>query len=155
MFKTFRFIDFKVYKDAKEFYKAILEETRKFPKEFLFDITSQLRRYSLSVVLNIAEGSAKKSDKDFNRFIEISLGSINEAVACLEISFEINLLNKQTFDSLILKAENITRQLGGFSKRLKISSCAIFNGYLLTVNCCAWLHHALARPSPTIYRHRR
>lgn len=119
MFKTFRFIDFKVYKDAKEFYKSILKETRKFPKEFLFDLTSQLRRCALSVVLNIAEGSAKKSDKDFNRFIEISLGSINEAVACLEISFEVDLLDKQTFDSLILKAENITRQLGGLSKKLK------------------------------------
>ncbi|MEK6539974.1 MAG: four helix bundle protein [Deltaproteobacteria bacterium] len=117
--KTFRFVDFQVYKDAKEFYKLIIKETSKFPKEFLFDLTSQLRRSALSVALNIAEGSAKKSDKDFNRFIEISLGSINESVACLEISFEIGLISKAVFNDLLLKAENITRQLGGFSKKLK------------------------------------
>lgn len=117
--RTFRFVDFQVYKDSKEFYKLVLENTRKFPKEFLFDLISQLRRSSLSVILNIAEGSAKKSDKDFNRFIEMSLGSMNESVACLEVSLEIGLLDKQTFDSLILKAENITKQLGGLSKKLR------------------------------------
>lgn len=116
--KTFRFVDFQVYKDAKEFYKIVLRETKKFPKEFLYDLTSQLRRSALSVILNIAEGSTKRSDKDFNRFIEISLGSINEVVARIEISFEANLINREIFNDLLVKAEDITKQLGGLSKKL-------------------------------------
>jgi len=70
------FLGFKVYQDAKYFYKVILKVTKNFPKIFDFELTSQLRRASLPVILNIAEGSAKESDKDFNRYIENSLGSI-------------------------------------------------------------------------------
>lgn len=107
--KTFRFVNFQVYQDAKQFYKIILEVISCFPKIFDFDLKSQLRRAVLSIILNIAEGSAKESDKDFNRYIENALGSVNEVVACLEISLEIGLINKQKFDGLIPMAESIAK----------------------------------------------
>ncbi len=118
--RVFRFLDFKVYKDAKKFYNRVIEITEKIPRKFDY-LVLQVRRSTLSVILNIAEGSAKKSDKDFNRYIENSLGSINEAVACLEIILEHKLITKEEFQELFLQAQEITKQLGGLSKKLKSS----------------------------------
>lgn len=82
-------------------------------------LSDQLRRSALSVILNIAEGSAKKSDKDFNRYIKNSLGSINECVAGLDIAFQERLISEEMFEKLVNMASEIAHQLGGFSKILK------------------------------------
>ena len=73
----------------------------------------------MSVPLNIAEGSAKSSDKDFARYLQNSLGSINEVVACLDISLEEKLINKTQFQKLSEESEIIAKQLGSFIKKLK------------------------------------
>lgn len=72
------------------------------------------------MILNIAEGSSKQSDKDFNRYIAISLGSVDETIASLEITFELKLISKKQFDYFFLAYENISKQLGGFSKFLRV-----------------------------------
>lgn len=92
--RTFRFLEFPVYKDGKDLYKRIILITRKFPREH-WELADQLRRAVLSVCLNIAEGSAKYSDKDFKRFIENALGSINESLACLDIALDNALIKRQ------------------------------------------------------------
>ncbi len=114
----FRFLDFKVYKDAKDFYKEIVVLTSKFPPKY-FELADQMRRSALSVILNIAEGSAKKSDKDFNRYIKNSLGSINECVAGLDVASGEGLISTEKLDRLLERAEQVANQLGGFSKFLK------------------------------------
>ena len=94
--------------------------TSKFPRPY-WSLVDQTRRSALSVCLNIAEGSAKRTDKDFNRYIENALGSINETVAGLDIAFSELLLDKASLEGYIVKAEIIANQLGGFSKKLKSS----------------------------------
>ena len=118
--KTFRFLDFKVYQDAKALYKLIVVLTKKFPREH-WELADQLRRAVLSVCLNIAEGSAKFSDKDFKRYVENALGSINEAVACLDIALDNLLISQGSFDDVQKQSEDITKQLGGLSKKLRNS----------------------------------
>lgn len=118
---VFRFLEFKVYQDAKDLNKRIVRITNKFPKDFEY-LKKQIRRSSLSVVLNIAEGSAKVSDKDFNRYLENSMGSVNETAAGLDVSFSEGLVSKEIFDDLIALCSKIVRQLGGFSKKLKVGS---------------------------------
>ena len=118
---TFRFFDFPVYKDSKNFYKRCVQLTRNFPREF-WELGDQLRRAALSVCLNVAEGSAKYSDKDFKRFIETSLGSINESVSCLDVAFDNTLIVLQSFNEMKILGESIAKQLGGFSKKLRASS---------------------------------
>lgn len=117
---NFRFLNFKVYKDSRDFYKEVIILTSTFPPRY-FHLCDQLKRAALSVVLNLAEGSAKKSDIDFNRYIKNCLGSINECVAALDIAYEQKLLSEKKFDSLIEQAGQIANQLGGFSKVLKKS----------------------------------
>ena len=114
---TFRFRKFKVYADAKRLNLEIFRVSKNFPS----DLRSQVVRSSLSVVLNIAEGSAKTSDKDFNRYLENALGSVNETVAGLEIAFELQLLSSSELERLTDLADEVARQLGGLSKKLKSS----------------------------------
>ena len=120
MAETFRFLNFKVYTDAKKFYGRIVSITKRFPRD-CWELGDQMRRSSLSVCLNIAEGSGKNSDKEFNRYLNNSLGSINESVAGVDISFDSKLLTQEENNSLLKEAKEIADQLGGFSKKLKSS----------------------------------
>ena len=116
--ELFRFLNFEVYKKSKKLYREINKLTKNFPRSYYY-LVDQLKRASLSVPLNIAEGSAKSSDKDFARYLQNSLGSINEVVACLDISLEEKLINKTQFQKLSEESEIIAKQLGSFIKKLK------------------------------------
>ena len=118
MSKTFRFLEFKVYQDAKKFYKKVVLITKNFPRQY-WELGAQMRRSSLSVCLNISEGSGKNSDKEFNRYLGNSLGSINETAAGIDIAFEEKLIAVNNKESLLSEAKEIANQLGGFSKKLK------------------------------------
>lgn len=116
--QTFRFLNFSVYQASKLFYSYCVHTSKSFPRLY-WELADQLRRAALSVTLNIAEGSAKGSDKDFNRYIEISLGSINECLACCDIAVDHKLITTEQFDTMRQHAEIIAKQLGGFSKQLR------------------------------------
>jgi len=113
--KTFRFQDFKVYKSALVFYKNILKIKEKMSD---YSLKDQVKRAALSIVLNIAEGSAVKSDKEFACYLEKSLGSVNEVVACLDIMLEMNYISRDLYRTMVTQSENIAKQLGGFKKHL-------------------------------------
>ena len=89
--RTFRFFDFPVYTQAKGFYKQILVISLRV-KDYSF--RDQIKRAALSVVLNIAEGSAKKSDKEFAKFLEISIASANEVAACIDLMFDFKRITQ-------------------------------------------------------------
>lgn len=118
--KTFRYLDFSVYKDSKIYYRKCLSITENFPRKY-WELKDQLIRAALSVSLNIAEGSAKYSDKDFKRYLENSLGSINECFACIDIAFENELITNDDFSNLKILSESITKQLGGLVRKLRNS----------------------------------
>ncbi len=111
------FREFKVYRDAKDLVIKVFQLTRKFPKEFYY-LSDQINRSALSVVLNIAEGSAKGSDKDFNRYIKNSLGSATELSSALEITEDLKLIDEKEYSLLDTQIQEIIKQLGGFSKYL-------------------------------------
>ncbi|MDD4902241.1 MAG: four helix bundle protein [Patescibacteria group bacterium] len=113
--RTYRFFDFSVYKDAVKFYISLLSILDRLSDSVIKD---QARRAGLSIILNIAEGSAVKSDKEFARYLEKSLGSANEVAACLDAMFKTNLINSEIFQIMINRCESISRQLGGFKKSL-------------------------------------
>ena len=115
---AFRFMKFKVYQDAKKLHRKIVFVTKNYPRDFFY-LKDQIRRSALSIVLQIAEGSAKRSDKDFNRYLEMGMGSADETAANLEVSFGEGLISAEEYRELTALCENIVNQLGGFSKRLR------------------------------------
>ncbi|MBI2196821.1 four helix bundle protein [Candidatus Daviesbacteria bacterium] len=116
---SFRFRDFSIYQDIRSFVKEIYQLCSKLPKQEQFELASQLRRASTSVLLNLAEGSMKRSDAEFNRFLMISIGSVSEIVAILDISFDLKYINTSTHQKFMLKCESIVKRLYGFSRKLK------------------------------------
>ena len=78
----------------------IYKLTKNFPQEELYGLTSQMRRSSVSIPSNIAEGSGRNSDMDFHRFLEISLGSSFELETQIIIAHELEFLSDDKFNDL-------------------------------------------------------
>ncbi|GGF11970.1 four helix bundle protein [Flavobacterium limi] len=97
----------------------IYKVTRTFPKEETFGLTSQIRRSSVSIPSNIAEGSGRESTKDFLRFLYISLGSIFEMQTQLEIAKNIIYITEEEFNNLYEDSREIERMLASLIKKLK------------------------------------
>ena len=114
---SFRYRDLRVYQEAIEFHRRIVQLTKLFPRDFEY-LKNQLRRSTLSIALNIAEGSAKNSDKDFRRYIGIALGSVNESMASCEVALAEKLISENQFREIEAIASNLVKQLGSFSKKL-------------------------------------
>lgn len=116
--KTFRFLGWQVYKDAKELFQLVYKTVIKQPKDVRYELGNQIIRSSFSVILNIAGGSGKKSDKELNRFYNMSIGSLNETVAGMDILRDNHFIAHDNFDIFIQRAKNISKQMGGFKKKL-------------------------------------
>lgn len=105
-----------VYKLSKEFVKEIYLLTSNFPKDEIFGLTNQLRRASISVPSNIAEGMSRDSSKDINRFLIIVRSSLVEIDTQLEIALSLNYMNENNIPKL---EEFIVRIFQMLSKLIK------------------------------------
>jgi four helix bundle protein len=93
---------------------------KKFPEDERFALTSQLKRASVSIPSNIAEGFGRNSDKSFSYFLDIAKGSLNEIETQLIISKELDFVKDETlFDELILMIQEESKMIYSFSKTLK------------------------------------
>ena len=118
---AYRFQNWQVYKDARALRVEINKLCKLFLKDELYILTSQLRRAVLSVILQIAEGSDRKTEKDKNLFINRSLTSLNEVVACFDCALDDAYVNKEQYDFILIKIENVSKQLRGFEKYIRNS----------------------------------
>lgn len=82
-----------------------------FPKEERYNLVSQIMRAAVSVPANIAEGSAKLSDKDFSRFLQISLGSLYELETELLIACNLSFITTQQYDSFIKEIVSLEKMI--------------------------------------------
>ncbi len=89
-----------VFTVTKTFILACYKETRSFPQEEKFGITSQIRRAALSTHLNVAEGCSRKSIAERKRFYEITRGSIVEVDAAFDIAVELDYSSKEKLNEL-------------------------------------------------------
>jgi four helix bundle protein len=116
--RIFRFLEWSVYKEAKELFQIIHKLISKLPNNVKIDLGSQILRSAFSIILNIAEGSGKSSDKELNRFFDIAIGSLNETVAGIDVLRDNSFVSHEDFMLVKQKAESISKQLGGFKKTL-------------------------------------
>ena len=117
--KAHNFRNLKVWQRAIELVESIYKATSTFPKEELFGLISQIKRSSVSIPSNIAEGSAKSSEKDFNRFLEISLGSCYELETQLTLANRLKMLETDDYYKLIIEVHEVQKMISGLSKSLK------------------------------------
>lgn len=115
---THNFKKLKVYQRAIEFAVEVYKVSKSFPKDEMYGLTSQIRRAVISISLNIAEGSGNKSDKEFQRFLEIALRSDYEVMTCLEIALKLNYCKRKEYERLITEADEIAAMITGFSKSM-------------------------------------
>jgi four helix bundle protein len=100
------------------FCSKIYNVTASFPSEEKFGIINQLRRASVSIPSNIAEGSSRNSNKDFARFLEIAIGSAYEVETQLLISSDLGFINEENTTELINLLEEITKMTSRFRATL-------------------------------------
>lgn len=96
----------------------IYEITKLFPKEELYGLTSQLRRASVSIPINIAEGCGKESNKDFARYLNIALGSLSEVQYLLYLVRELNYVSEEKVSVLETNANDLKKMIYSYQSKL-------------------------------------
>lgn len=117
----FRFRDFPVYQDARKFRKKAKALSGKFPDNEKYILMQQLWRALDSIVLNIAEGSERYSDKDFGHFLNNAFTSLSEVIACFDLAYDDDYINKEELDAVCRDGENLGKQLKAFSSYVRMS----------------------------------
>lgn len=103
------------------FVTEIYQLTNTFPTNERFGLMSQMQRAAVSVPTNISEGSAKSSNKDFARFLEMSLGSTFELETELFVSLNLSYIDIEKYNQLQDKLTELQKMIIGFKDKLILS----------------------------------
>ena len=114
-----RFKDLDVWKISRQFCSDIYVVTSNFPDNEKFGLTNQLRRASVFVPSNIAEGCSRSSNKDLSRFLEIAIGSMYEIETQLLIASDLDYLNLKKLEELLSTLNRIIKMTSRFRSSLK------------------------------------
>ena len=113
------FEDLPVWQDARKFTNKIYTLTDKFPKEELYGLTSQIRRATVSIMANIAEGFDRRSDKELTNFLSIARASSSEVQNDLYIALDLKYISEEEFKKMYAEAKEIAKQINGLMTYLK------------------------------------
>ena len=115
--KTHKELD--VWKKSVSLVTLIYEMTKGFPKDELYGLTNQIRRSAVSIPSNIAEGSARKGNKEFAQFLYIGLGSLSELETQLIIATNLKYISSEKSEIIMNDLNDIRRMLVGLIKYVK------------------------------------
>jgi four helix bundle protein len=110
--------DLIVWQKAMILAKTIYTITKKFPKEEIYGLTSQLRRAAVSVACNIAEGQARNSTGEFKQFLGVSRGSLAETETLILLSNDLNLISSAELEEITKITDEVSKLLSGLLKSL-------------------------------------
>jgi four helix bundle protein len=116
MIKTFK--DLMVWQQAMNLVEMIYLQTKTFPKEEMYGLTSQIRRASVSIPANIAEGNGRKSKKENLQFLSVDNGSMTELETHLLIAERLGFLAKEKAEQLQTQLQSVGRLLSALRKSL-------------------------------------
>lgn len=114
----FNFERLQVWQRAVAFSALVYETTRQFPPCERLGLSNQIRRSSVSIASNIAEGSARPKP-DYIKFLGYASGSLNEVVTQASIAQRAGLMNETTFQRIYGEAETVSRMLSGLRRSLR------------------------------------
>lgn len=115
---SFRFERLTIWQDSRVLIKEIYLVTQKFPRTEQFGLIDQIRRAGVSIALNIAEGSDRKSDLEFRRFLRMAISSCEEVVTGLYIAVDLNYLKQEEFDIIYKEANLLVAKINALVKTL-------------------------------------
>ena len=111
--------DLDVWKKSVSLVTSIYEVTKTFPKDDIYGLTNQIRRSAVSIPSNMAEGSARKGEKEFIQFLYISLGSIAELETQLIIANNLKYVKLNDYELMTGRLEEIRKMIIGLIKFVK------------------------------------
>jgi four helix bundle protein len=117
---AFKFEKLHIWQKALELSDIVFQLSKKFPKEEMYVLTSQIRRSADSVALNIAEGSTGQSNKVFNRFLGIALRSNIEVVGCIYIAQRRGYIDPESFNKIYRSCEELLVMINSLRRSLVI-----------------------------------
>lgn len=118
------FRDLDVWKSSVSFVKKIYQLTDTFPVTEKYSLVSQISRCAVSIPSNIAEGCSRNSQKDFSRFLQISLGSSFELETQIEISKELNFIKEARYIEIIAELHIIQKRIQALKKYVESKTIA-------------------------------
>jgi len=116
MVRDFKRLD--IWKLSIELSKKIYEASRKFPKEEIYGMTSQLRRAVVSIFSNIAEGCGRRTSRDFVQFLYNAMGSVREVESQLIFAENLGYLKKNELEVLMDSLDRLGKMLTEFIKHV-------------------------------------
>jgi len=115
------FKNLKVWEKSHKLTMVVYKFTMRFPKEELYGITGQIRRASVSIPTNIAEGCGRTGDNEFRRFLQIAMGSASELEYLLLLAAELRYIDESTFLQSQKEIVEIKQMLTALIKKLTLS----------------------------------
>ncbi len=116
---VYPFEDLKVWQKSMELAKEVYQITRNFPEHEKYGLVTQMRRATISIPLNIAEGRGRYHKKSFVQFLMQARGSLYEMVTLVKLSTSLGYLKSETMEDLLEKCNNISRMLSGLINSMK------------------------------------
>lgn len=111
--------DLDVWNKSMNLVTAIYRQTKSFPKEETYGLSNQIRRCSISIPSNIAEGAARNHKKEYIQYLYIALGSSSELETQLIIAKNLNYINNEQSCTLLNDNESIRKMLVGLIKSVQ------------------------------------
>ncbi|HEX3740004.1 MAG TPA: four helix bundle protein [Terriglobales bacterium] len=115
------FRDLRVWQQAIELSLSIYSCSAAFPKSELYGLAQQMRRASVSIASNIAEGKGRRSDKEFRQFLFNARGSLLELETQIFIALKLEYISEKQWSDLQSQATQTGRSLAGLLNSLSVS----------------------------------
>jgi four helix bundle protein len=113
------FRDLRVWSRSHELALAVYKITRRFPRDELYGLTSQIRRAAASIGANIAEGCGRRSDPEMARFLRIAMGSATELECHLLLALDLGFMEQPDFSLLEEKLVEVKAMIGLLLQRVE------------------------------------
>src|SRR5688500_2452615 len=118
---AFKFENLKVWSKAVDLSSEISGLVKSFSKDELYVLSSQIKRATDSISLNIAEGSTGQSNLEFNKFLGYALRSAIEVVGCIHLAKKRNLIDQKTFDHFYNHLTELIKGIQALRNSIKIN----------------------------------
>jgi four helix bundle protein len=114
-----RYEKLEVWQESDKFALDVYNVTKRFPKDEIYGITSQVRRAVLSVPTNIVEGYARKGDRELSHFLDISFASLSETKYLLHFSKNLGYIPAEEYEKLEKTASEVGAKLWKFMQAVR------------------------------------